>query len=287
MTFQFIRDHREHFPVRLMCRVLEASPSGFYDWLRRPESQRAAEDRALIEKIQAVHNESRRTYGSPRVHASLKAAGYRIGRKRVARLMRENDIRPRTKRKFKVTTDSRHDHPIAPNLLDRQFTVEAPNTVWLADLSYIWTREGWLYLAVVLDLFSRQVVGWAMDEQMPQELTLAALDMALKRRRPLPGLMHHSDRGSQYAAGAYQKRLVEHGIVCSMSRKGNCWDNAPMESFFHTLKTELVHHRDYLTRDEARRDIFEYIEVFYNRQRSHSTLGYLSPAQFEVTALAA
>src|SRR4051812_33331014 len=182
-----------------MCRVLEASPSGFYDWLRRPESQRAAEDRALIEKIQAVHNESRRTYGSPRVHASLKAAGYRIGRKRVARLMRENDIRPRTKRKFKVTTDSRHDHPIAPNLLDRQFTVEAPNTVWLADLSYIWTREGWLYLAVVLDLFSRQVVGWAMDEQMPQELTLAALDMALKRRRPLPGLMHHSDRGQRVA----------------------------------------------------------------------------------------
>ena len=287
MTFQFIRDHREHFPVRLMCRVLEASPSGFYDWLRRPESQRAAEDRALIEKIQAVHNESRRTYGSPRVHASLKAAGYRIGRKRVARLMRENDIRPRTKRKFKVTTDSRHDHPIAPNLLDRQFTVEAPNTVWLADLSYIWTREGWLYLAVVLDLFSRQVVGWAMDEEMSQELTLAALDMALKRRRPLPGLMHHSDRGSQYAAGAYRKRLAEHGIVCSMSRKGNCWDNAPMESFFHTLKTELVHHRDYLTRDDARRDIFEYIEVFYNRQRRHSTLGYLSPAQFEVTALAA
>src|SRR3954462_3031355 len=169
-----------------MCRVLEASPSGFYDWLRRPEGQRAAEDRALIEKIQAVHNESRRTYGSPRVHASLKAAGYRIGRKRLARLMRENDIR--AKRKFKVTTDSRHDHPVAPNLLDRQFTVEAPDPVWVADISYIWTREGWLYLAVVLDLFSRQVVGWAMDEQMPQELTLAALDMALKRPRPLPGL---------------------------------------------------------------------------------------------------
>jgi len=287
MKFQFIRDHREHFPVRLMCRVLGASPSGFYDWLRRPESPRAGEDRALVEKIQAVHGDSRRTYGSPRVHASLKAAGYRIGRNRVARLMRENGIRAKTKRKFRVTTDSRHDHPVAPNLLDRQFTVEAPNMAWLADISYVWTREGWLYLAVVLDLFSRQVVGWAMDERMPQELTLAALDMALKRRRPLPGLMHHSDRGSQYAAGAYQKRLVEHGIVCSMSRKGNCWDNAPMESFFHTLKTELVHHRDYLTRDEARRDIFEYIEVFYNRQRRHSTLGYLSPAQFEVTALAA
>jgi transposase InsO family protein len=202
-----------------MCRVLEASPSGFYDWLRRPESQRAAEDRALIEKIQAVHNESRRTYGSPRVHASLKAAGYRIGRKRVARLMRENDIRAKAKRKFKVTTDSRHDHPVAPNLLDRQFMVAAPNTVWLADLSYIWTREGWLYLAVVLDLFSRQVVGWAMDEQMPQELTPVHGAPAA-----LPGLMHHSDRGSQYAAGAYQKRLVEHAIVCSMSRKGNCWE---------------------------------------------------------------
>jgi putative transposase len=287
VKFQFINDHREDFPVRPMCRVLDASPSGFYDWLRRPESSRATEDRTLVEKIQAVHNESRQTYGSPRVHASLKAGGYRIGRKRVARLMRENDIRARTKRTFKVTTDSRHDHPVAPNLLDRQFTVEAPNTVWLADLSYIWTREGWLYLAVVLDLFSRQVVGWAMDEQMPQELTLAALDMALKRRRPLPGLMHHSDRGSQYAAGAYRKPLVEHDIVCSMSRKGNCWDNAPMESFFHTLKTELVHHRDYQTRDEARRDIFEFIEIFYNRQRRHSTLGYLSPAQFEVIALAA
>jgi putative transposase len=286
MKFQFIRDHREDFPVRLMCGVLEVSPSGFYDWLRRPESPRAAEDRALVAKIQAVHGDSRRTYGSPRVHASLKAEGYRIGRKRVARLMRENDIRARTKRKFRVTTDSRHDHPVAPNRLDRQFTVEAPNTVWLADISYIPTREGWLYLAVVLDLYSRQVVGWAMDEEMPQELTLAALDMALKRRRPLPGLMHHSDRGSQYAA-AYQARLAEHGIVGSMSRKGNCWDNAPMESFFHTLKTERVHHRDYQTRDEARRDIFEYIEVFYNRQRRHSTLGYLSPVQFEATALAA
>jgi putative transposase len=286
MKFQFIRDHREDFPVRLMCGVLEVSPSGFYDWLRRPESPRAAEDRALVAKIQAVHGDSRRTYGSPRVHASLKAEGYRIGRKRVARLMRENDIRARTRRKFRVTTDSRHDHPVAPNRLDRQFTVEAPNTVWLADISYIPTREGWLYLAVVLDLYSRQVVGWAMDEEMPQELTLAALDMALKRRRPLPGLMHHSDRGSQYAA-AYQARLAEHGIVGSMSRKGNCWDNAPMESFFHTLKTERVHHRDYQTRDEARRDIFEYIEVFYNRQRRHSTLGYLSPVQFEATALAA
>jgi putative transposase len=287
MKFQFIRDHREDFPVRLMCGVLEVSPSGFYDWLRRPESPRAAEDRALVAKIQAVHGDSRRTYGSPRVHASLKAEGYRIGRKRVARLMRENDIRARTRRKFRVTTDSRHDHPVAPNRLDRQFTVEAPNTVWLADISYIPTREGWLYLAVVLDLYSRQVVGWAMDEEMPQELTLAALDMALKRRRPLPGLMHHSDRGSQYAAAAYQARLAEHGIVGSMSRKGNCWDNAPMESFFHTLKTERVHHRDYQTRDEARRDIFEYIEVFYNRQRRHSTLGYLSPVQFEATALAA
>jgi putative transposase len=224
VKFQLIRDHREHFPVRLMCRVLNVSPSGFYDWLRRPESPRAVEDRALVEKIQAVHNESRRTYGSPRVHASLKAAGYRIGRKRVARLMRENDIRAKAKRKFRITTDSRHDHPIVPNLLDRQFTVETPDAVWLADISYIWTHEGWLYLAVVLDLFSRQVVGWAMDEQMPQELTLAALDMALKRRRPLPGLMHHSDRGSQYAAGAYRKRLTEHGIVCSMSRKGNCWE---------------------------------------------------------------
>jgi putative transposase len=216
MKFQFIRDHREYFPVRLMCRVLGASPSGFYDWLCRPESPRATEDRALVEKIQAVHGDSRQTYGSPRVHASLKAEGYRIGRKRVARLMRENDIRAKTKRKFRVTTDSRHDHPVAPNLLDRQFMVEAPNTVWLADISYILTREGWLYLAVVLDLYSRQVVGWAMDERMPQQLTLVALDMALKRRRPLPGLMHHSDRGSQ---GGF-KRSSQH------PDKGGCDEEA-------------------------------------------------------------
>jgi transposase InsO family protein len=287
MKFRFIRDHREDFPVRLMCRVLDVSSSGFYDWLERPESPRAVENRALVAKIQAIHGDSRRTYGSPRVHASLQDAGYRIGRHRVARLMRDNAIRARTKRKFRVTTDSRHDHPVAPNRLDRQFEVAAPNTVWVADISYIPTREGWLYLAVVLDLFSRQVVGWAMDQQMPQELTLAALDMAIQRRRPLPGCMHHSDRGSQYAAGDYQKQLAKYGMVCSMSRKGNCWDNAPMESFFHSLKTEQVHHCDYQTRDEARRDIFEYIEVFYNRQRRHSTLGYLSPAQFELAALAA
>src|SRR3954453_20748794 len=271
MKFRFIRDHREDFPVRLMCRVLDVSSSGFYDWLGRPGSPRAVENRALVPKIQAIHGDSRRTYGSPRVHASLQDAGYRIGRHRVARRMRDNDSRAKTNRKFRVTTDSRHDHPVAPNRLDRQFTVAAPNTVWVADISYIPTREGWLYLAVVLDLFSRQVVGWAMDQQMPQELTLAALDMALQRRRPLPGCMHHSDRGSQYAAGDYQKKLAEHGIVCSMSRKGNCWDNAPMESFFHTLKTELVHHRDYLTRDEARRDIFEYIEVFYNRSSERTS----------------
>jgi transposase InsO family protein len=287
MKFQFIRDHREDFPVRLMCRVLDVSSSGFYDWLERPESPRAVENRALVATIQAIHGDSRRTYGSPRVHASLQDAGYRIGRNRVARLMRNNAIRAKTKRKFRVTTDSRHDHPVAPNRLDRQFEVAAPNTVWVADISYIPTREGWLYLAVVLDLFSRQVVGWAMDQQMPQELTLAALDMAIQRRRPLPGCMHHSDRGSQYAAGDYQKQLAKYGMVCSMSRKGNCWDNAPMESFFHSLKTEQVHHCDYQTRDEARRDIFEYIEVFYNRQRRHSTLGYLSPAQFELAALAA
>jgi putative transposase len=287
MKFRFIRDHREDFPVRLMCRVLDVSSSGFYDWLERPESPRAVENRAVVAKIQAIHGDSRRTYGSPRVHASLQDAGYRIGRNRVARLMRDNAIRARTKRKFRVTTDSRHDHPVAPNRLDRQFEVAAPNTVWVADISYIPTREGWLYLAVVLDLFSRQVVGWAMDQQMPQELTLAALDMAIQRRRPLPGCMHHSDRGSQYAAGDYRKQLAKYGMVCSMSRKGNCWDNAPMESFFHSLKTEQVHHCDYQTRDEARRDIFEYIEVFYNRQRRHSTLGYLSPAQFELAALAA
>jgi putative transposase len=240
----------------------------------------------LVE-IKAVHLAKRQTYGSPRIHAELKALGLRLGEKRVARLMRAGDIRAKQKRKFKATTDSKHSHPVAPNLLARGFEASAPNQKWVADITYIPTREGWLYLAAIVDLYSRYVVGWSMSERMNRRLVLDALEMAVGRRRPGPGLLHHSDRGSQYACADYQEALKARGMICSMSRKGDCWDNAPMESFFHTLKTELVHHRDYQTRWEAKADIFEYVEVFYNRSRSHSALGFITPAEYEMIKRAA
>jgi putative transposase len=242
-------------------------------------------------EIRAAHEASRGRYGSPRVHAELRAHGRRVGRKRVARLMRGMGLSARRKRRFRRTTDSTHAYPVAPNLLGRDFTASAPDRVWLADLTYIWTAEGWLYLAVVLDLFSRRVVGWAMADPLGHELALAGLDMAIARQRPAPGLIHHSDRGVQLAAHEYRKRLKQHGMLCSMSRKGDCWDNAPMESFYATLKGELVEERDYLTRDEARADVFQYVEGFYNRRRLHSGLGYLTPEQklaaFQAAASAA
>ena len=250
-----------------------------------------AEDRVVAAEIRAVHADSRGRYGSPRVHAALRAHGRRVGRKRVARLMHGMGLSARRKRRFRRTTDSAHAFPVAPNLLGRDFTAAAPNRVWLADLTYIHTREGWLYLAVVLDLFSRQVVGWAMAEHLGHELALAALDMAIARQHPAPGLTHHSDRGVQYVAHEYRKRLQQHGMLCSMSRKGDCWDNAPMESFYATLKGELVEQHDYLTRDEARADVFQYLEGWYNRRRLHSALGYLTPeqaiARFQAAASAA
>jgi transposase InsO family protein len=281
MKFRFIRDHRAAFPVRTACRVLGVSSSGFYAWLRQADGRRAEADRDLSAEIAAIHAASRGTYGSPRVHAELRHRGCRVGRKRVARLMRASGLQARRKRRFRATTDSRHAHPVAPNLLEQRFEATRADAIWLADITYVPTAEGWLYLAMILDLFTRQVVGWAMDQEMPQELTLRALAMAQARRRPLPGLIHHSDRGSQYAASAYQDALREHGIRCSMSRRGNCFDNAPAESFFGTLKTELVHRQRYATRAEAKHAIFEFIEVFYNRQRRHSALGYRSPAEFE------
>ena len=287
MKFQFITQHQGVFPIRCMCEALEVSPSGYYAWRNRPECRRKREDRRLILEIKTVHRQSRGTYGSPRVHADLAAMGLRHGKKRIARLMRENGIRAKQKKKFKVTTDSKHSHPVAPNLLGRDFSASSPNQKWLADITYIWTREGWLYLAAIMDLFSRPIVGWSMSRRMTKELVLEALAMAVEHRRPGPGLIHHSDRGSQYACGDYQGALTDHGMVCSMSRKGDCWDNAPMESFFHTLKTELVHHQDYQTRNQAKADIFEYIEVFYNRSRRHSALGYMTPAQYEMLKMAA
>jgi putative transposase len=287
MRYQFVRDHRGQFPVRRMCRVLEVSSGAYYAWLGRPESQRVREDRRLLVEIKAIHWSKREVYGSPRINAELKAQGLRLSEKRVARLMRAGGIRAKQTRRFKATTDSRHSHPVAPNLLRRDFAASAPNQKWAADITYIPTREGWLYLAAVLDLYSRMIVGWSMSERMTRRLTLDALDMAVGRRRPGPGLLHHSDRGSQYACAEYQKALETHGMICSMSRKGDCWDNAPMESYFHTLKTELVHRRDYQTRREAKTDIFEYIEAFYNRSRMHAALGLIAPAEYEMANVAA
>jgi transposase InsO family protein len=270
-----------------MCDVLEVSPSGYYAWRDRPESKRAQADRALIGEIRRVHADNRAIYGSPRVHAALRAEGCRVGANRVARLMRHHGIQGRHKRRAPRTTDSKHSFPVAPNLLDRQFVAPAPNRVWLADITYVATLEGWLYLAVVLDIFSRRIVGWAMSETMPQELTIAALEMAITNRRPEPGLLHHSDRGSQFAARTYRRLLTKHGMLCSMSRKGDCWDNAPMESFFGSMKTELNCDDTFETRQTAKNAIFSFIEGFYNRQRLHSAIGYRSPDQMEQLAAAA
>jgi len=276
---------KAEFPVALMCRALEVSRSGFYAWGVRPESERSKENKRLTLEIKKVHEESRRTYGSPRVHAELQEHGFEVGRNRVARLMRESGLQAKGKRRFKKTTDSEHGRPVAPNRLSRKFDVEAPNTAWAGDITYLWTSEGWVYLAVVLDLFSRRVVGWALADHMRTDLVLEALFDALGSRAPRSGLMHHSDRGTQYASGDYQAALEAHGIECSMSRTGDCWDNAVVESFFGTLKTELDATDQWGTRAEARYDVFEYIEVFYNRQRRHSYLGYVSPARFEAEAM--
>jgi len=235
VSYVFIREHVADFPIQVTCEVLGVSRSGYYAWVSRLESARAVEDRAVAAEIRAAHTASRGRYGSPRVHAALRAHGRRVGRKRVARLMRGMGLSARRKRRFRRTTDSAHAFPVAPNLLGRDFTATAPDRVWLADLTYIWTAEGWLYLAVVLDLFSRRVVGWAMADHLGHELALAALDMAIARQRPAPGLTHHSDRGVQFAAHEYRKRLRQYGMLCSMSRKGDCWDNAPMESFYQPV----------------------------------------------------
>ena len=282
MSFGFVDEHRHTWPVRTICAVLGVSASGYYAWRRRPESQRSVENRALLDDIRCAHAESGGCYGAPRIHAVLRAAGRCVGRHRIARLMRLAGLRglaaiPRRVR----TTDSRHDYPIAPNRLRRNFTATAPNQVWLADLTYIRTGEGWLFLAALIDMHTRKVVGWSMRETLHASIALEALEMAIKRQRPAPGLIQHSDRGIQYAADEYRQALAAAKITTSMSRKGNCLDNAPMESFFHTLKVERVHHRVYATRDEARRDLFAYIEGFYNSRRLHSAIGYRSPADME------
>lgn len=264
-----------------MCEVLEVSRGRFYTWLRSPESERSRSNRTLLREIRIVFDRCRQTYGSPRLTVELNESGVSCSENRVARLMRLGGIRAIGKRKYRVTTNSKHKHSVAENLLNRQFTIDRPNAVWLSDITYIWTSEGWLYLAGVIDVYSRMLVGWSMSHRITAELALEALRQAISRRDVKPDLMHHSDRGGQYAAIEYQKLLTDTAMICSMSRKGDCWDNAPMESFFATLKAELVHREQFKTRQEARAKIFEYIEVFYNRQRRHSTLEMKSPVDFE------
>ena len=282
MKYAFILAEKANYPVTLLCSVLGVSRSGLHAWRKRPTSKRARSNAQLAAQVAAVHKRSRNAYGSPRVHAELKAQGVRVGKKRVERLMRENGIEARRKRRFRRTTDSRHSHPIAPNLLARDFHAEAPNRAWVTDVTAIWTLEGWLYLAVMLDLFSRRVVGWATSTNNDTALALDALRGALVRRRPPPGLLHHSDRGSPYASADYRAELARNHLRPSMSRKGDCWDNAVAESFFSSLRAELVDHESYATRDMANASIGDYIDCFYNVERRHSYLGYINPIEFEL-----
>jgi len=266
----------------IMCRVLGVSKSGYFAWRDGRERPQRSSDRALTVQIRAIYEQSRQTYGSPRVHHALKLQGVAVGRKRVERLMKEAGISVHPVRHFVTTTDSDHDQPIAPNLLEQDFTATAPNQRWVTDITYVSTMEGWLFLAAIVDLYSRRIVGWAMEPTMHRTLVLKALAMAVSDRQPAPGLIHHSDRGSQYASEDYRTALTANGMIASMSRPGCCYDNAAAESFWHTIKNELIHRRDFQTRDEAKHAIFEYIEVFYNRARQHTTIGNLSPVEFEL-----
>ena len=286
MRYRFIQEHRQQFPIILLCRLMQVSASGYYSWLVRPESPRAGRNRALLVSIKAAHRASRQSYGRRRIQAQLRQDGVPCSVGRVARLMRQEGLAGRRRRRYRGTTDSQHSLPVAPNLLCRNFTATAPNQVWLSDITYLPCAGGWEYLATVLDLYNRQIVGWAMGATLERSLTLAALEMALARRQPAPGLIHHSDRGVQYACGDYGALLSQHGLRASMSRKGDPWDNAPQESFFGTLKTELVHDWSRPAREQARREVSDYIEIFYNRQRLHSALGYRSPVAFAAQATA-
>jgi putative transposase len=282
MKFAFIAARDVAFPVSAMCRVLGVTRSGYYAWSKRPKPAREKADAQLAATVASVHERSRKAYGSPRVHAELKARGVRVGRKRIARLMRENGLQGRRKRRFRRTTDSRHNGPIAPNLLARDFRVSEPNRAWVTDVTAIATKEGWLFMAAILDLYSRRVVGWATSSSNDTVLALDALQTALKTRKPPAGLVHHSDRGSPYASEDYRAKLRTHRVRRSMSRKGDCWDNAVAESFFATLRAELVDHERYATREAAMTSIGDYIDNFYNVQRRHSYLGYLNPIEFEL-----
>ena len=281
MRFAFIRAEKALLPTAKLCRALGVSRSGYYAWIRRPPSSRALVDAKLVPVIRACHARSRATYGSPRIHQDLRALDHRVSRKRVARLMRREGLCARPPRRYRVTTESGHKLPVAPNVVARNFNATGPNRVWVTDMTYVWTWEGWLFLAVIVDVFSRRVVGWSAADHLRTELPLEALGMALGLRRPEQGLVHHSDRGCQYASELYRAELAARGIVCSMSRVGDCWDNAVAESFFATLKAELIHRRPWPTKHEARLAIHDYIGGFYNPHRRHSSLGYLSPMDYE------
>lgn len=281
MRFAFIEAEKAQFPIAVMCRVFGVTRQGYHAFAKRPPSARALQEAELRERIRAVHEASSGRYGSPRVQQTLRREDMRAGKRRIERAMRDMRLCARRKRRFRVTTLSNSKHPVEPNVLAREFVASRPNERWVTDISYIWTDEGWCYLAAIIDLCSRAVVGWALDTTLSTELPLKALDMAVKRRKPSAGLLHHSDRGCQYTSADYRKELEDLGVTVSMSRKGNCWDNAVAESFFATLKTELIYGENWPTRADLRLAVFEYIEVFYNRQRLHSSLGYKTPAEVE------
>ena len=287
MKYWFMNQYRSLHGVQKMCRVIGASRSGYYGWRRQQESKRQKDNEKILMEIKESHKNSHRAYGSPRITEDLRANGTKCSENRVARLMKVHGIIAKAKKKFKATTSSKHNLPVAENLLNQDFAAEKPNTVWVSDITYIWTLEGWLYLSVILDLYSRQVVGWAMSDRLTAGFVIKALHQAIGRRNPDRGCILHSDRGVQYASADFRDVLNSHGFIQSMSRKGNCYDNAVAESFFHTLKTEHVYDYRYESRAEARQSIFEYIEMFYNRHRRHSALGYRSPVSFELEAMAA
>lgn len=282
MKYKFIDVERSLYSISLLCRVLEISKSSYYKWVGNNRNSKTDEYEALVSKIEKLHNDSRKTYGSPRIFQKLKKAGEKVSKNTVAKLMSKNNIKAKTKKKFKITTDSKHNLNISPNLLARNFSPERPNQAWCGDITYISTNEGWLFLATVIDLYSRKIIGWSMNKRMKKSIVIDAIEMALGQRKVTEGLIFHSDRGSQYCSGEFRKVLQKNNIIQSMSRKGNCWDNAVAESFFSTLKKDLVFHEEFETRNEAKRKIFEYIEVFYNKERIHSVLDFKSPIEYEL-----
>ena len=281
MKYAFIRSNAASYPVNHLCRLLGVERSAYYCWRGQPVKIIGPEELALRRRMKMLFAESRGSLGSRMMTANLRGAGFTVGRERVRQLMKTMDLKVKQKRQYQITTDSRHGYPVAENVLNRAFSPNAPNQVWGTDITYLWTQEGWVYLAVVIDLYSRRIVGWAMDRRMKQALVIRALMMAINLRQPPPGLLHHSDRGSQYASYAYQDLLKQHGMIASMSRKGNCWDNSPVERFFGSLKREWTDGQLYRTRDEAIADVREYIAAYYNSKRLHSTLGCMTPIDYE------